>query len=363
MGDPNNSLLKQELLLARAEAQEMMHEETAFALYKLRRKHNENGGKAGKMLAYQLKNLEQKHTITTLKDSSGSIIRDHDVINDTFRSFFSSLYKSEYKAKQHELEQFYVNLPLSKLNEQEIETLEAPISEVEIHNTVKCLSNGKSPGEDGYTTELYKCFSKEIIPLLLGLHNDVIQKQSMPSTMWTAIISLLPKPGKYHLDVNNYRPLSLLNNDYKLFAKILAKRLEKVVSNLIHLDQVGFIPGRLLSNNMRRLLQIMHMASSPQSPVVAVSLDAERAFDRIEWPYLFHTLSRYGFGPRCLQWIRALYHEPVSSVKSNGLISAPFQLYRSTRQGCPLSPLLFILALEPLACAIRRDIRGILQVF
>lgn len=74
MGDPNNSLLKQELLLARAEAQEMMHEETAFALYKLRRKH-ENGEKAGKMLAYQLKKLEQKHMITTLKDNSGSIIR------------------------------------------------------------------------------------------------------------------------------------------------------------------------------------------------------------------------------------------------------------------------------------------------
>lgn len=91
MGDQNNSLLKQEVLLARAEAQDMMHEETTFALYKLRRKHYENGEKAGKMLAYQLKKLEQKYTITTLKDSSGSIIRDHDVINDTFRSFFSSL--------------------------------------------------------------------------------------------------------------------------------------------------------------------------------------------------------------------------------------------------------------------------------
>ena len=106
----------------------------------------------------------------------------------------------------------------------------------------------------------------------------------------------------------------------------------------------------------------MHMASSLQHPVEAVSLGGLKAFDRIEWPYLFYTLSRYGFGPRCLQWIRALYHEPVSSVKSYGLISAPFQLCRSTRQGCPLSPLLFILALEPLACGIQRDrdITGVL---
>ena len=105
----------------------------------------------------------------------------------------------------------------------------------------------------------------------------------------------------------------------------------------------------------------MQVASSLPHPMIAVSLDAEKAFDHIEWQYLFYTLSRCGFGPRCLQWIRALYHEPVSAVKSNNIISAPFQLYCSTRQGCPLSPLLFILALEPLACTIRmeRNITGV----
>lgn len=148
--------------------------------------------------------------------------------------------------------------------------------------------------------------------LCICLYNDVIQKQSMPPT---AIISLLPKPGKGHLDVRSQRPLGFLNNVYKLLAKILAKQLEKVVSTLIHLDQVGFIPGRLSSNNMRRLLQIMHVASSLQRS--QYHLETEEAF---EWPYLFYTLSRYAFGPRCIQSTRALYHEPVSSVKSDGII-------------------------------------------
>lgn len=79
------------------------------------------------MLAYQLKKLELKHWITTLRDSSGTIIRDHDVINDTFRGFFSSLYKSEYKIEQQDLDHFFMNLPLSKLSEKEKEILEAPI--------------------------------------------------------------------------------------------------------------------------------------------------------------------------------------------------------------------------------------------
>ena len=99
--------------------------------------------------------------------------------------------------------------------------------------------------------------------------------------------------------------------------------------------------------------------STHSSTVIAVSLDMEKTFDQIEWTNLFYTLSRYGFGPRCLQWIRALYHEPVLSVKSNGQIFAPFQLCSSTSQGCLLSPL-DILALKPLACAILRDITGVL---
>merc|ERR1712002_1364853 len=106
--------------------------------------------------------------------------------------------------------------------------------------------------------------------------------------MRSAIISLIPKHGKDHMQMSNYRPLSLLNNDYELFTKILAMRLEKVIPSLVHLDQVGFIRGRLSSNNMRRLLHVMARASTFQHPAVAISLDAEKAFDRIEWPFLFH---------------------------------------------------------------------------
>lgn len=105
--------------------------------------------------------------------------------------------------------------------------MEAPILVSEVPKAINGLSNGKAPGQDGYTTEFYKCFSKEIAQLLIILYNDIIKRQCMPPTMRTAIISLVPKPGKDPLITKNYRPLSLLNSDYKLFAKILANRLEK----------------------------------------------------------------------------------------------------------------------------------------
>lgn len=105
----------------------------------------------------------------------------------------------------------------------------------------------------------------------------------------------------------------------------------------------------------------MTRAQAYQHPAIAVLLDAGKAVDRVEWKYLFYALPKYGFGPFFMKWIKALYHEPVATVKTNGIKSDPFHLYRSTRQGCPASPIIFILALEPLSCAIwaQKDITGI----
>ena len=162
MADPNDDSLKQTICWARAEVQALMHEESAFVLYKLRRKHYETGEKAGKMLAYQLKKREQKHSISALRDDSGEILRDHDIINDKFKTFFSSLYKSEYNVTQQERDLYFANLPLPKLDEQQKQSLDAPISAVEILDIIKCLSNGKAPGGDGYTTEFFKIFFKRV---------------------------------------------------------------------------------------------------------------------------------------------------------------------------------------------------------
>ena len=247
-----------------------------------------------------------------------------------------------------------MNTPLPKLSALERDDLEAPVRDAEILTTIKKLANGKSPGGDGYTIEFYKQFQNSLSPVLIQLYDNIIENKSMPATMPTVTISLLPKSGKDHLDMGNFHTLSLLNNDYKVLAKVLALHLEEVITSLVHIDQVGFIPGRSSANNMRRSLQVMLKASSHQCPAVAISLDAEKAFDRLEWPYLFQILSRYGLGPSAVQWFKALYNIPVATVKVSGLISKPFLLHRGTRQGCPLSPLIFVLALEPLACTIRK---------
>ena len=140
---------------------------------------------------------------------------------------------------------------------------------------------------------------------------------------------------------------------------MLATRLNKHIATIIHPNQTGFIPGRLSFFNVR-LLNILYSDSGENTKAAVLSLDAQKAFDSIEWPYLFE-FKIFGFGDTFVDWIATIYHSPKSSVITNNMSSVPFNLYRGMRQGDCLSPLLFNIALEPLAFGIRRHphIKGI----
>lgn len=142
--------------------------------------------------------------------------------------------------------------------------------------------------------------------------------------------------------------------DTKILCKALAMRLDRYIPNLIHNDQSGFVKKRQGFHNIRRVLNILHEKAECKDTAL-LSLDARQAFDRIEWSFLFNVLPWFGFGNNFLKWLKILYTNPTASIITNSISSKPIVLERSTRQGCPLSPMLFILALEPLAMSIRMD--------
>ena len=225
------------------------------------------------------------------------------------------------------------------------------------------MQSGKSPGPGGFPTEFYKKFSRKLSPLLAAVFEDSLTQSSLPPTLRQASISVLLKKGKDPRCCSSYRPISLLNVDVKILAKVLALRLESVLPSIINLDQTGFIKNRHSFFNIRRAFNILYTPTSSQRPEILMSLDAEKAFDRVEWGYLFYTLRQFGFGDAFISWVRLLYTSPVASVRTNNVHSTYFPLQRGTRQGCPLSPLLFALVMEPLATSIRHcaDIKGILR--
>ena len=217
------------------------------------------------------------------------------------------------------------------------------------------LPSHKSPGPDGLTGE-YKQFSTVLAPFLSQVCNDAASSSSLPPEMLNALIITLPKPGKEHTSPQNFRPISLLNIDTKIYAKLIATRLIDIMPSLIHPDQSGFTKGRQTCAATRRLINIIHHSNSTGTPSLLLSLDAEKAFDRVNWAYLQATLKKFVLRGHILSAIMALYSKPSAQVYTSELLSKPFPITNGTHQGCPLSPLIFNLIMEPLAEHIRSNL-------
>lgn len=130
--------------------------------------------------------------------------------------------------------------------------------------------------------------------------------------MLKAIVVTLPKPRKEPNIPQNFIPISLLNTDLKVYAKVIANRVAEVTPSLIAPDQVGFIKGRQAPDGTRRILNLLRKAESRNLPTAFIALDAEKAFDTVHWGYLYATLIKFGFVGSILSAISALYTNPSS---------------------------------------------------
>lgn len=169
--------------------------------------------------------------------------------------------------------------------------------------------------------------------------------------MLEAVIVTLPKPGKEPDHPQNFRPISLLNSDLKIYSKLLANRLLDLTPLLLGPEQVGFVRGKQAPDGTRRMINLIHHAETWQVPSLLLALDAEKAFDRVHWEYLSQVLTKFGLSGTRYSAIKTLCNNPSARVYVDG----SFNLSNGKRQGCPLSPIIFSLAIEPFAEAIRSD--------
>lgn len=143
--------------------------------------------------------------------------------------------------------------------------------------------------------------------------------------------------------------------DYKIFAKCIASRLGGVISKLISPDQSGFMAGRFIGINLRNTQDNIDSCLESNDGGLIISLDYASAFDMLDRTFLSKALKSYNFGPNFIKWVEIMYGGAEGCVINNGVSSGWFRMAAGLRQGCPASPLLFILAVEKFSHAIREN--------
>jgi len=353
--NPDDTTLKIQLQ-EKEQALENIYEEKAHGFYiRSKAQWAEDGEKSSKFFL----NLERKHsemkTIQKLIVDGKEITNPNDILNAEL-AFYRDLYSLNDNQSHNNLDHLdsvFLQETLPKLDNESQSQCEGGVTTQECWNAVNSMTKGKSPGTDGLPCEFYKVFWNQICNPLVNSLNHSYEKGELSVSQKRGIITLLPKKDKSPLYLKNWRPISLLNVDYKILTKVLATRMKKILDNIINNDQTGFLKGRYIGENVRLLLDIIEYTNLENIPGFAFIIDFVKAFDKIKWNCIHKSLSYFGFGPIFLKWIEIIYTGVTSCVTNNGYASEFFSIFKGVRQGCCLSPYLYLVCGELLSHAIR----------
>ena len=307
-------------------------------------------------------NMEKRHYIS--KNMSRLVRRDGSVVTETqdllfeVKHFYETLYTKK-PVEDCEISDLVENIP--RLTHEEANSIEGVITIEEAGSVLKNMQNFKSPGTDGFTVEFFKTFWGKIGCFVVRALNEGFRKGELTATQKQGIITCIPKGDKSRDEIKNWRPISLLNVVYKIGSGCIAKRIKTVLPNIISEDQTGFLQNRYIGDNLRLIYDLIDYVNKQNMPGMLLNVEFEKAFDSLDWNFMFKVLKAFGFGESIIRWVHTFYTRIKSAVIVNGHTSSWFPIERGCRQGDPISPYLFILCVEILGIMIREntDIKGI----
>nr|CAD40511.2 OSJNBa0050F15.5 [Oryza sativa Japonica Group] len=229
----------------------------------------------------------------------------------------------------------------------DLEDIEEDITEEELKATIFSMPAEKAPGPDGFIGAFYKAaweiIKEDLLKAVISFFNrNTLQLRDLNSTF----ICLLPKKDDAN-GAEHYRPISLIHSLSKIISKLLANRLAPELPELVSPNQSAFIRKRAIHDNFLYVQNMVKFLHKSKKQSLFFKVDIAKAFDTVCWPYLLEVMRYFGFGTQSLNWISNLLATSTSQILLNGVPGPSIAHVRGLRQGDPLLPMLFILAMEP----------------
>ena len=294
-------------------------------------------------------------SVKALKLDDGTVTTDTKQILNLCKDFYNNLYNKVPHPMSNDEDlkwEFLQHLP--SLEEPQLAALDADLTIHELRQALGNMKRDASPGMDGFTVNFYIHFWPCVGNLLLQSYKASCKRGQLAGSQRRGLIRLTPKRNHDTHYIHQWRPISLLPVDYKILSKALANRLATVLPSLISRDQRGFIKGRYIGENIMEVYSLIAQAEQEEEGILML-LDIQKAFDSVSWDFLFEVLRTYNLPTSFIHWVQVLYHNKELQIFNNGYMSDPFYPHNGVAQGDGLSPLLFILAIETLACSIRMN--------
>jgi hypothetical protein len=294
-----------------------------------------------------------KKTIWSIDSANGGVIRGQKDLLTEAATYFTLQYKASNTQNLPEKASTASLFP-RMITAEEATELSKPVTLAELKDILHHFKKERSPGPDGWTTEFFIYFFELVGEDLLQMVEDSRLKGKIAGGLNSTFLVMIPKENNPH-SFNDYRPIALCNLVYKVIAKVISNRIKPYLGKSLSERQLGFLKGRRIQDAIGAAHECIHSIKQKNQKALILKLDLKKAFDCIDWEFLRLILHAVGFGDLLTNWILACVTNANFVVLINGEASSFFKSERGLRQGCPLSPYLFILIMEGLSLLLNKS--------